>query len=391
LIVGQVALVLVLLFGAGLMTRSVANLLHINPSLDPRNVVRVYPWLLDLRRRAFNPDPALNKASEAAFAFLEDAGQRIAAIPGVVGVGVGIEGRPQEVSVAPGSPTTRIMRYWIGTGPADPLRTLRVQLKRGRWLDRSDTESDLRPVVINETAARVLWPGGDAVGKRLLAQEGPGRVFYEIAGVVGDTLDYSNRVEPQPTLYRALSKDPGIDTAPIFLVVRTAGHPGALHRPIGQALKAAGGDLHEPEFYNIHDALWTQMAGHRTLLLCLSLFGGAGLLLATIGLYGVVAYSVARRTREIGVRMALGARVEDVMRMVIGQGTKLVAVGAASGFALALAVGRFLRAYLFGVNAADPITFMAVAVLLGVVALLACWMPARHATRVDPMKALRNE
>jgi putative ABC transport system permease protein len=133
------------------------------------------------------------------------------------------------------------------------------------------------------------------------------------------------------------------------------------------------------------------MAGHRAVMLYLCIFAGVGLLLAAIGLYGVLAYSVARRTREIGIRMALGAQIADVIRLILNQGLVLVAVGGVIGMAVALATGRILRAYLFGVSSADPVTFGAVALLLGAVALLACWLPARRATRINPTEALRCE
>jgi putative ABC transport system permease protein len=133
------------------------------------------------------------------------------------------------------------------------------------------------------------------------------------------------------------------------------------------------------------------MAGHRIVTICLSIFAGVGLLLAAVGLYGVLAYSAARRTREIGIRMALGAQIADVMRLVVGQGLLLLAVGSIIGVTIALASARVLRAYLFGVTSTDPITFAAVAILLGAVSLVACWLPARRAARVDPMAALRHE
>ena len=391
LIVGQLALVLVLLTGAGLMVRSVTGLLRVNPGLDPRHVVRAYPSTLELERRGFSPDPALNKAPDAAIAFFADARQRIAAIPGVTAVGVGFEGRETEVWTTPGSLPTRFMKYWIGVGEDDPLRVLRVPLRQGRWLERGDMGKGVRIVVVNETAARQLWPGETAVGKRFWAKEPDAEVACQVAGVVGDTRDYSKHVAPQPVFYRALQNEPGVDTTPKFLVVRSAVDPVALYKPIGQALKSAGADLRMPEFYNLDEALRTRMAGHRAVTLYLSIFAGIGLFLAATGLYGVLAYTVARRTREIGIRMAVGAQIADVIRLILGQGLALVAVGGVTGMSVALATGRVLRAYLFGVSSTDPVTFVAVALLLAAVALLACWLPARRATRVNPMEALRYE
>ncbi|MBU6401814.1 MAG: FtsX-like permease family protein, partial [Verrucomicrobia bacterium] len=392
LIVGQLASVLVLLAGAGLLVRSVINLLRVNPNLDPQNLVRVYPSILELQQRKFSPDPALNKALEAAFAFFADARQRIAAIPGVTAVGVGFEGREVDVTTTPGSRPSRLKKYWIGIEEADPLRVLRVPLRQGRWLDRSDAVAGMGRVVVNETAARILWPGEDAVGKQFWAQErGQARLAYQVVGVVGDTRDYSRYVAPEPTFYRALAKDPGVDIAPMYLVVRTAVDPHTLYPAIGRTLKAAGADPRMPEFINLQEALRTAMAGHRTVMLYLAIFAGVGLLLAAVGLYGVLSYSVARRTREIGIRMVLGAQTADMMWLILGQGLALVIIGSLIGMTVALASGRALRAYLFGVSSTDPYTLVTIALLLGLVALFACWLPARRATKVDPMQALRYE
>jgi len=392
LIVGQLALVLVLLTGAGLMVRSVIGLLRVNPGLDPKHVVRVYASLLELQRRNFNPDPALNKVPDAAFAFFADARQRVVTIPGVTSVGVGFEGREAAVSTVPGASLIPLKKYWIGIEESDPLRVLRVPLKQGRWLDRSDVGEGVRGVVVNEKAARKLWPREVAIGKRFWAKErGQPDFAYEVVGVVGDTRDYSKQAAPQATFYRALQRETTVDTAPGFLIVRAAVEPGILYKPIGQALKAAGADLRMPEFYNLQESLRTRMAGHHALTLYLSIFAGVGLFLAAIGLYGVLTYSVARRTREIGVRKALGAQITDVMRLIVGRGLVLVGMGGVIGIIVAVAAGRVLRAYLFGVSSTDPVTFIAAALLLAAVALLACWLPARRAAKVDPIVALRYE
>ena len=207
--------------------------------------------------------------------------------------------------------------------------------------------------------------------------------------MVGDTRDYTGHVAPQPTFYRPLANEVGIETAQGCLVVRAAVDPVTLHKTIGRALKDAGADLRMQGFINLHEALRAAMAGHRTVMLYLSIFAGVGLLLAAVGLYGVLAYTVARRTREIGIRMALGAQLADVRRLILGQGLALVAVGGVIGITVALATGRLLRAYLFGVSSTDPVTLVAVTVVLAAVALFACWLPARRATRVNPMEALR--
>ena len=393
LIVGQVALVLVLLAGAGLMVRSVIGLLRMNP-IDAQNIVRVYPSTVGMLQRylpgVWNPADR-DKAVAALFAFFADVQQRIAAIPGVNATGVAFEGREAEVLTTPGSERIQLLNYWIGVEQADPLRAMRVPLKQGRWLDRSDVGEGTRRVLVNETAARQIWPGEQAVGKRFWATEWGAKLTYEVVGVVGDLRDYTGHVAPQPTFYRVLEKAMNIELNPSFLVVRAAVDPRTLYKPIGQALKAAGADPRMPNFYNLQEVLRAAMAGHRAVMLYLSIFAGVGLFLAAIGLYGVLAYSVARRTREIGIRMALGAQRADVMRLILSQGLVLVAVGGVIGITVALVTGRVLRAYLVGVSQTDPVTFIAVALLLAAVAMLACRLPARRAGRIDPMEALRYE
>ena len=293
---------------------------------------------------------------------------------------------------------------------------LRVPLKQGRWLDRSDVGEGIPSVLVNETAARRLWPGEGAVGKRFWPQHNTndshltwvrsrgldtsmiGRP-YEVVGVVGDTVEYAGKEVvaarypegPQPIIYRALENVQPIEIAESCLFVRTAVNPGTLYKPIVHAINATGANAGMPMFFDLQEVLRAGMAGHRTVMLYLCIFASVGLFLAAIGLYGVLAYSVARRTREIGIRMALGAPIVDVMRLILGQGLVLVAVGGVIGIITALATGRVLRAYLFGVSSTDPVTFIAVALLLAVVALFACWLPARRATRVNPIDALRYE
>jgi putative ABC transport system permease protein len=390
LIVGQVALALVLLAGAGLMVRSVIGLLRVNPNLDPQSIVRIYPPVLDLFNRVHSQG-GRDKVVAAKFAFFADAQQRIAAVPGVIATGVAFEGPEMEVSTTPGSMGIRLMKDWIGIEQADPLRVLLVPLKQGRWLDRSDVGEGVRRVVVNEMAARQLWPGEEAVGKRFWEKKRDAGLAHEVVGVVGDTRDYRDQVAPKPRFWQTLREEPNIELTAAFLVVRAAVDPATLYKPIGQALKAAGADPRMPLFINLQEALRAGMAGHRAVMLYLCIFAGVGLFLAAIGLYGVLAYSVARRTREIGIRMALGAQIADVIRLILGQGLVLVAVGGVIGITIALATGRVLRAYLFGVSSTDPVTFIAVGLLLAAVALFACWLPARRASKVDPMEALRYE
>jgi hypothetical protein len=305
---------------------------------------------------------------------------------------------------------------WIGAEEADPLRALRVPLKQGRWLERGDLGEGIPSVLINETAARKLWPGEDALGKKFWIKQNTSDAYlawlrergfdtsmigrsYEVVGVVADTVEYSGtevvaaryREGPQPIIYRALEWVDGVEIAEACLFVRTSVSPVTLHKPIRDAINSTGADPVRPMFFDLEEVLRAGMAGHRTVMLYLSIFAGVGLFLAAIGLYGVLAYSVARRTREIGIRMALGAQIVDVIRLILNQGLVLVALGGVIGITIALATGWVLRAYLFGVSSTDPVTFIAVGMLLALVALFACWLPARRASKVDPMEALRCE
>ena len=407
LIVGQTAVALVLLAGAGLMVRSVIALLRVNPGYDPHNLVHVSAGAL----RGGN-----NNSLGARFERFADAQRRIAAVPGVIANGYSFKGREMAVTTAPDSQPGKLKIEWIGVEQADPLRALRVPLRQGRWLDRND--AGIASALVNEAAARLLWPGESAVGKRLW-QSSPGmpsdstlawmrsRGFdtatigrpYEVVGVVGDTIEYSGQEVvsaryaegAQPIIYRALEKAVGIEIAESCFFVRTAVSPGALQKPIVQAINATGADPVIPRFFSLQEALRAGRAGPRTVMLYLSVFAGVGLLLAAIGLYGVTAYSVARCTREIGVRMALGAQKADVVRLVLRQGLALVALSAVIGTVGALAGGIVLRAYLYRISSTDPVTFIAVALLLGTVALFACWLPARRIAGINPMDALRCE
>ncbi len=383
LIVCQVAVACVLLAGAGLMVRSVTRLLTVNPGFDPRNVVRVRPGV---DTRPFLSDQEL--APEKLDAIFQDMQRRVAAIPGVVAAGTGKQGWELAVSTSAGGPTINLEDQFTGIGEANSFRTLRAPLIAGRWPDHGDAAKSAPGVLLNETAARRLWPGENAVGKRLWFKRGDENVACEVVGVVGDMRLNKYDEIPKPVMVRVLA---GADVyGTCFLVVRTTKSPLILYQAIGRELKAAGAGG-QPYFDNLQETLYAATAGHRTLMGYLLVFASVGVFLATIGLYGILAYSAARRTREIGIRMALGAKRHEVLALIMAQGMRLLVVGLIVGLICALALGRALSAFMFGITNHDPLTLVSVAVLFSIIAGLASYLPARRAAKLDPMKALRYE
>jgi putative ABC transport system permease protein len=391
LIVGQVALVLVLLSGAGLMVRSVSKLLAVDVGFDARRVVRLYPPVdFDAVNQFLGSEEGMRRAEAHFDAIYEDLQRRLSALPGVEAVGiVQPGGQGIRAATAPTGPPQVVGEQRIGLETADPLRAMRARLKQGTWLARGDGEKGRERVLVNETAARRLWPGARAVGQRLWLNTTNQEASVEVAGVIGDLRENAYNQDPAPTIYRAAPMalfGPGR-----ALVVRTSIHYAALREAVERELKAAGAGHAQPQLAFMEEELYWGTAGHRTLMRYLLFFAGAGLALAAIGLYGVFAYRVSRRTRELGIRIAVGAQRSDIIRLVLRQGLGLVTAGTGLGLAVALAATRSLRAFLFGIPAHDPITFAAGLLLMVAVALFACWLPARRAARVDPMTALRTE
>ncbi|MCI0536573.1 MAG: ABC transporter permease [Verrucomicrobiales bacterium] len=387
LIVGQVALALMLLSGAGLMARSVVALLSVNPGFDPHNVVEVYPGI-DLNRHGDR-----ERSDEYIIGVLGDLQQRVASLPGIEAVGLCVSDyREWETFATEGGAPVKVQSFFIGTEAANPLSVMRVPLRQGRWLNRNDATPAAPAVLVNESAAQRLWPGENPLGKKIWARalDRPGALdSFEVVGVVGDTRWGRYDEMLPPTVFRASTpRDAGNGR---FLVVRTAARPVAVYQAIRREIKAAGADVVSPEFYSLDERFYAATAGHRILMSYLASFAGVGLLLSVIGIYSVLAYSVARRTKEIGIRMALGAAQREVMRLIIAQGMRLVGVGVAIGLVGASAGARALHSFLFGIGPNDPLTYIGVALLLGAVALFACCLPARRAARVDPMEALRHE
>jgi predicted permease len=268
----------------------------------------------------------------------------------------------------------------------DYFRTMEIPL-RGRDFTPQEDKPEMRVAIVNQTFARKFFPGQEAIGKRFNFS-GPDKPFWEIIGVCGDGKYNSLGEEPKPAVFRPQLRDYGTAVA---LVARTKGDPRTALGAMQREMRNLDPTLPLYEVKTLTEHMKIPLFPARMAAGALGSFGLLALVLAAVGIYGVMSYVVAGRTREIGLRMALGAQTGNVRRLILRQGMTLALIGSAIGLAVAFAATRMLKSVLYGVNAVDPMTFLGVTVLLGTVALLACWVPARRASRVDPMIALRAE
>jgi putative ABC transport system permease protein len=395
LLVAEVALSLVLLIGAGLMINSFARLLRVDPGFDPRGVLAMQVAL---------PQSKYSEIQQRAF-FFEQAVERIRRLPGVQSAGMTsalplggnpdfgftIEGR------TPGAPGEVPQTRWRSISP-DYLRTMGIPLRRGRYFNEQDHEKAVVVAIINETMARRFWPDEDPLGKRIKLG-GPQRPYpwMAIVGVVGDVKHDGLDAPAGPEMYMPYQQTPfsqmpaGLRFPIMSLVARSGSDPASLVAAARAEIKALDRDQPVSNIRTLDQLLANSISQHRFYLLLLALFAAIALILATVGLYGVISYTVKQRTQEIGVRMAFGARAGDVIRLVIRHGMKLTLIGVLIGLVGASMLTRLIKSLLFDVSATDPLTFIVIASLLTVVALLACLIPARRATKIDPMIALRCE
>jgi putative ABC transport system permease protein len=392
LVVVEVALSIVLLAGAGLLVRSFVRLIDVNPGYDPTNTIAAQVSLPDTKygtpaqQRAFF-DQLLQRAAASPGVQVAGTTGMLPLSPGNVIIGFGIVGQPP-----PSNPQDfpRASMRIVSAGYAEAMG---LKLVAGRLLTPLDTAASTPVVVVNESLARQYLSGArPAIGTKL-QMFGPAAM--EVVGVVGDVRHTGLDADPQPEAYVAFNQVP--DGARVgrpgatSIVLRTAGDPLKAVPFLRQTVLEIDPEVPLDNVMTMEARLAASVAGPRFYALLLGLFAVLALVLAAVGIYGVLSYNVSQRSREIGVRMALGAEGRDILRLVLRQGLLLTLVGIVIGLAGALGTARFLKTLLFGITTTDPLTYVAMSALLVTVAALACWIPARRAIRVDPMTALRYE
>ncbi len=387
LVMTEIAFSLVLLTGAGLMIGSLRNLLGVNLGFNPQNVITMKVSL-----------PEARYSIARTVAFYRQLQDRVRSLPGVEAVAIvnqlplsdvtgnasfDVEGRPSntDINVA----DTQIIS-------PDYFRTMGVSLMRGRLLNDEDARLPPASVIVNQTLARKVWPGTDPVGKRI--RLGPDYPWLAVTGVVADIKNHGSNVATKPELYILLTDQPlqmWVDLRAMTLVVRTSSEPGHMVSAIREQVKQLDSDLPIYKVSTLEELVSSSISQISFPALTLSMFACAALLLAAIGVYGVLAYTVAQSRHEIGVRMALGAQRGQVLRFFLGQGVKWATAGGCAGLVAALLLVRLMRSMLFQIGPYDPRNFLVVTAVLCSVVLLACIVPALRATQVDPMRALRSE
>jgi putative ABC transport system permease protein len=397
LVVSEIALALVLVTGAALLIRTFLKLEDVNPGFTTHNVLSASMSISGSRFRRTGPVAEI----------VRDGRERLMAVPGVLDAGAsnclplqGCFGMSFDVLGRPWgeTPFTGIAGFFSISWSY--FSTFEIPLLRGRAFTEQDDSAAPGVVIINQAMARQYWSKGNPLSDRIQIGAG-GPAFAEpprqIVGVVGDTRDAGISRDPFPTMYIPIAQMPDSETAlnsqvkPLSWIVRSRVNPYTLRAPIEAALRDASGGLPVAHVRTMSEVEVRNTARQRFNMLLLNIFGAAGLLMAAIGVYGVMSYSVQQRIRELGVRMALGAQATNLRNMVIGQGMILAGLGVVLGLGGAFWLTRFLAGFLFGVKAWDPIAFIVTPLLLSAVALFAVWIPAKRATRVDPMTALRLE
>jgi putative ABC transport system permease protein len=391
LAVAEISLALVLLAGAGLMLKSLYRLVNVNPGFQPDRVLTMETYLSSQR---YSHDPAVLN-------FWRRVLDGVRALPGVESAALGnhipLTGNHGRTDITiegmalpqPGS----FLHPDVHTISPDYVRTLGMVLERGRTFTEADNETAPLVALVNDKLARQYWPNDDPIGKRLMwghfnpaSKTAP--KWITVVGVVGDTKMYGLANPSRLEVYAPLQQDAEND---MDLLVKSQLDPSALTSEIRGVVAAVDKDQPIFAIATMNKIVSDGVSAPRLTLVLLGLFSALSLILAAIGIYGVISYSVPQRTREIGIRVALGAQRRDVMRLIMGQGTRLALFGVCIGILAALALTRLMAGLLFGVTATDPVTFAAVALVLISVAFAACYIPTRRAMKVDPMVALRYE
>ena len=397
LVVAETALALILLVGAGLMIRSIWRLSGVDPGLNAHHVLAF--------NVALSPSSMTNPAAQRrAYTQMLDRVRHVAGIEAAACVldlpfsgddwesSVWVDGTPRPKST---DDLPEALTYY--TTP-EYLRVMKIPLIRGRYFNEFDTWGKPPVMVIDDVMARSLFPGQDPIGKYATIGQGDGAVKAQIVGIVGHVrhwgLERDATAKVRAQLYAPMMQIPDqfmsfVSSSPV--VLRTAGEPLEYQNAV--RAQVLGSDRDQPvwDVKSMQAMIAETLAEQRFSMLLLGAFAGIALLLASVGIYGVISYLVSQRTREVGIRLALGARTEDVLKLVVGRGALLAIAGVGIGMAAALAATQALSKMLFGVSATDPLTYTAVALVLAAVAVLASYLPARRAAAIDPMVALRYE
>jgi putative ABC transport system permease protein len=398
LVISEVSLAIVLLIGAALLIRTFIALRGVNPGFDSHNVLVMDMSLASTR---FSKTAHVSR-------LVRDASQRINAIPGVeasaetswpplkgkMGLPFTVIGRPLGRSASSGD------GLWMEASPGY-FKVLKIPILRGRDFTEGDDAASPHVVLINEAMAKRYWPDQNPIGQQITIGGGLGPKFEEppreIIGVVGDTRDSGLDVAPEPTMFIPQAQESdgmtrfSLQFGPLVWLIRTQLEPHQLVPLVGEQLRQASDGLPVGNIRTVSEMLSASTARQNFNMLLLTLLASAALVLAAIGIYGVLAYLVAQRTQEIGIRMALGADRANIRNWVLGQGLLLTVSGVLIGICAAFGLTRLIASFLFGVNAWDPLVFVAVPLLLTVVAILAIWVPAQRASRLDPIISLRSE
>jgi putative ABC transport system permease protein len=391
LVVSEIALAMVLLVGAGLMVRTLAQLSSVNRGLNAANVLTLRVPLSSDRY----------KPPESRVEFWEQVVAAVKALPGVEAASVsrGLPigdwaGQFFTTSDQPNPPPGQVPdANYVIAGP-DYFRTVQIPLRRGRSFNDRDTQGAERVVIVNETLARLYWPGQNPLGKQLrVGSPGSTAPWLSVVGVAGNVLSQGPGAGFHSEIYIPYQQHPWLLGGPQHLLVRTSAkvRPETLVRAVVEEVHRIDKDQPAADIATLEQVAQEPIMQQRMVMALLLSFAALALLLSALGIYSVLSYSVAQRTREIGVRVALGAERGSILGLVVGGGARLALLGIAVGMVAALALTRLMTDLLYGVRATDPVTFCAMAIVLVATSLLACYIPARRAIRVDPLVALRYE